>query len=399
CRRRRSARPLARFRRGAAAGQHLEGRRGRRDRRAHLSAVRRSARRGVRARPPRSWGGGRVRPDDPARGRRARHRRLQRAARPARARLARPAGRERAGGQGQPPRAVQNHRPPGKSTRRRGAAGPLPRRARAGRNRRLHLDGLKLRSLLLGASMSAQSPSAIPHRDPHSFGRPDEIAVDHLTLDLTVDFDAKKLAGSATLRLARHADSSSLWLDARDLDIHRVTLQPGGAEAKVALGDEQPHLGRPLTIEVAPDTTAVHIQYSTRPEAAALQWLDPAQAGSTRPFLFTQSQAILARTWVPCQDSPGVRMTYDATIRVPSDLLALMSAENPQALSETGTYTFRMPQAIPSYLLALSVGDLAFRPFDANSGVYALPSVIEKAHWELEDTPRMIAAAEKLYGP
>ena len=250
--------------------------------------------------------------------------------------------------------------------------------------------------------MTALPTAAAPRRDPHSYGHPDEIAVDHLNLDLNVDFDAKKLSGSATLRLARkvrHENSSALWLDARDLDIHRVTLQPGGAEASVTLGDEQPHLGRPLTIEVAPDTTAVHIQYSTRPEAAALQWLDPAQAGSARPFLFTQSQAILARTWVPCQDSPGVRMTYDATIRVPADLLALMSAENPQVLSPTGTYTFRMPQAVPSYLLALSVDDLVFRSFDSVSGVYALPSVIEKAHWELEDTPRMIAAAEKLYGP
>lgn len=247
--------------------------------------------------------------------------------------------------------------------------------------------------------MTAHPPPSAPRRDPHSFARPDEIAVDHLSLDLTVDFEAKKLAGSATLRLARHSDASALWLDARDLDIHRVTLQPGGTEAQVELGDERPHLGRPIAIEVAPDTTAVHIEYSTRPEAAALQWLDPAQAGSARPLLFTQSEAILARTWVPCQDSPGVRMTYDATIRVPSDLLALMSAENPQALSETGTYTFRMPQAISSYLLALAVGDLAFRPFDASCGIYALPSVIEKAHWELTDTPRMVAAAEKLYGP
>lgn len=250
--------------------------------------------------------------------------------------------------------------------------------------------------------MTALPTASSPRRDPHSCGRPDEIAVDHLSLDLAVDFEARKLNGSATLRLARkvrHEDASALWLDTRDLDIHRVVLQPGGGEARATLGDEQPHLGRPLAIEVAPATTAVHIQYSTRPEAAALQWLDPAQAGSARPFLFTQSQAILARTWVPCQDSPGVRMTYDATIRVPAHLLALMSAENPQALDPSGTYTFRMPQAVPSYLLALSVGDLAFRSFDSRSGVYSLPSMIEKAHWELEDTPRMIAAAEKLYGP
>src|SRR6185295_15635767 len=123
------------------------------------------------------------------------------------------------------------------------------------------------------------------------------------------------------------------------------------------------------------------------------------QAGSSEPFLYTQSQAILARTWVPCQDSPGVRMTYDATIHAPQNLLAVMSAENPKEKNATGVYRFEMPQAIPSYLLALAVGDLEYRAFDGRSGVYALPSVAEAAAWELADTPKMIDAAEKALRP
>jgi aminopeptidase N len=92
-------------------------------------------------------------------------------------------------------------------------------------------------------------------------------------------------------------------------------------------------------------------------------------------------------------------MTYEATIRVPQGLMAIMSAENPTKKSPDGVYKFRMPQRIPAYLLALGVGDLEFRALGSNSGVYALPTVVEKAAWELADTPKMIDAAEKLYGP
>jgi aminopeptidase N len=155
-----------------------------------------------------------------------------------------------------------------------------------------------------------------------------------------------------------------------------------------------------LLIDIEPATASLTIYYSTSPDAAAVQWLEPGQtAGKKYPFLFTQSQAILARTWVPCQDSPGIRFTYDATVKVPHDLVALMSAENPQKKNAEGVYHFRMPQPVPSYLLALSVGDLEFRSFDARTGVYAEPATIEKAAYEFADLPKMVDAAENLYGP
>ncbi len=238
-------------------------------------------------------------------------------------------------------------------------------------------------------------------RDPHSFARPDEVAVRHLDLDLTVDFAAQKLAGRAALTLDRKREASGLVLDTNGLDIQRVTSDDG-REATFELGDEVQFLGRPLTVTLEPSTTKVTIEYSTRPGAGALQWLIPAQtAGKRHPFLFTQSQAILARTWVPCQDSPGVRMTYAARVRVPSPLLAVMSAENPTAVNAESAYSFAMNHPVPSYLLALGVGELQFRALGGSprAGVYAEPPVVEKAADEFADTEKMIAAAEALYGP
>jgi leukotriene-A4 hydrolase len=237
--------------------------------------------------------------------------------------------------------------------------------------------------------------------DTHSFARPWEVAVEHLALDLSVDFEARRLAGRASLRLRQRSGggAGTLYLDTRDLDIRRVTLADGKTEAPFALGEPVPYLGRSLAIQIPPATRWVNVDYATRPEAAALQWLSPAQAGSLLPMLFTQSEAILARTWVPCQDTPAVRQTYEATVRVPSGFLALMSAGNPTARSADGVYRFRMPQPIPSYLLALAVGDFAWKPLGNRSGVYALPPILDRAAWELAETPRMIEAAEKLYGP
>jgi leukotriene-A4 hydrolase len=235
-------------------------------------------------------------------------------------------------------------------------------------------------------------------RDVHSFARPDEAAVKHLALDLTVDFERKQLAGSATLTIENRG-ARELWLDTNGLTITRVTLD-SGKDARFSIGEPVKYLGRSLTIPIDASTKSVRIDYSSSPDAAAVQWLAPEQtAGGRHPFLFTQSQAILARTWVPCQDTPGVRMTYEATVRVPRGLMAVMSAENPTEVSKDGVYRFRMPQPIPSYLLALAVGDLAFRSLGRNSGVYAEKPVIDAAAYELADTQKMIEAAEKLYGP
>lgn len=266
---------------------------------------------------------------------------------------------------------------------------------------RVSLAYLMLSFGIAGGFVSCSSPSkdTSADRDPHSFANHYEVTVEHFDLDLTVDFASKTLHGSVTMQIEPKPGVTHLILDTRDMDIERVILN-GSTEGKFALGEPVPDMGQPLTVDLQRDTRTVTVLYSTTPEAAALQWLEPAQtAGGRLPFLFTQSQPILARSWIPCQDNPAVRTTYNARITVPPGMMALMSAENGTEKRPDGVYTFTMPQPITSYLLALAVGDIAFSAISERCGVFAEPQVIAKAAWELADTEKMMQAAETLYGP
>lgn len=236
--------------------------------------------------------------------------------------------------------------------------------------------------------------------DPHSYANSGRCAVTHLDWKATVDFNTKRISATATWTIDRLGKGANeIILDAKSLKIDSI-LTDNGRPAVFSLEGDDPILGQALHIRLEPATKMVIIQYSTTPGSEALQWLSPEQTASKEhPFLFTQSQAILARTWIPCQDSPGVRFTYNAEVTVPSNLLALMSASNPVRKNDAGAYTFEMKQPVPSYLLALTVGDIAFHPISARSGVYAEPTTLEAAAWEFADLEKMIVAAEELYGP
>lgn len=235
--------------------------------------------------------------------------------------------------------------------------------------------------------------------DPHSAAMPEQAVVKHLSLNLEVDFSKKILMGTATWQIETAADAEEIYFDTRGLTIKNVWLNDT-VPADFVLADEQNFIGRPLNVLITPQTKSVKIAYQTSPDAAAIQWLSPQQTdGKNFPFMFTQSQAILARTWIPCQDSPGIRFTYDATIHCPKELLALMSAENPTEKNDSGVYHFKMPQAIPSYLMALSVGNLQFESVGKITGVYAEPTMLKKAVWEFADMQKMVDNAEALYGP
>src|SRR6185436_15937611 len=232
---------------------------------------------------------------------------------------------------------------------------------------------------------------------------PSAVRVRHLDLDWDVLFDRKILKGTAVLTIERISQTEPLVLDTRDLNIEKVETSVNGvkyAPATFTIGSRDKILGAPLTIPLPARATRVRIHYSTDPTASGLQWLQPAQtAGKKDPFVFTQSQAIHARSWIPLQDTPSVRVTYTARVRTPRNLLAVMSAENLSGAARDGDYSFRMRQPIPSYLIALAVGDLRFRSLGPRTGVYAEPATLGLAARELSDTEKMVTTTERLYGP
>lgn len=260
--------------------------------------------------------------------------------------------------------------------------------------------GLALLGMVLGVSLMSHVQAG-ERPDPHSYSRPDQIRVDHLALDLAVDFDQRQLKGSATLDLNYLEPSSrELILDTRDLVIQAVEVPQGDAwqAAEYVLAAPDEVLGSELTIKLPAAVKQVRVSYHSQPQASGLQWLTPEQtAGKQHPFLFSQSQAIHARSWVPLQDTPQVRFTYSARIKTPAGLKAVMSAEN-DPLDQDGDYQFNMPQRIPSYLMAVAVGELAYQSMSERTAVYAEPSVLEAAAAEFEDTENMMLAVEKRFG-
>ncbi len=227
--------------------------------------------------------------------------------------------------------------------------------------------------------------------DAHSYSKPEDAVVKHLDWDAVVDFDQKIISATANYKIENVSGTDVIIFDVNHLNLMEVRVE--GELTEFHIGPDKKYLGQPLEVPITADSKTVSIKYETSKGAEALLWVD-----GDEPFLFTQSQAILARTWIPCQDSPGVRYSYNARVKVPSNLMALMSAENPQEKNATGEYTFKMEQPIPSYLMALAVGNVEFRAIGEQAGVYAIPSLIEAAEYEFQEMDDMLLAAEELYG-
>jgi leukotriene-A4 hydrolase len=237
-------------------------------------------------------------------------------------------------------------------------------------------------------------------RDEHSYAEPEKAVVRHLNLDIDVDFAAETISGKASWDIDNVGKGNEIVFDENTLEILKVTLGDDEKETTFSLGDNVEYHGKPLRIAIAPDTKKVNIYYKTTKDAIALQWLKPEQTADKKyPFMFSQGESIWTRTWVPCQDSPAIKFTYDAKVTVPKHLMAVMGAINPEAKNDTGIYTFKQDKPITSYLLAIAVGDIGFKAIDGRTGVYAEHSVLDKAAWEFGELGKMVVAAEKLFGP
>ncbi|MED5543822.1 MAG: M1 family metallopeptidase [Pseudomonadota bacterium] len=242
-------------------------------------------------------------------------------------------------------------------------------------------------------------------RDVWTHAEPEAARVTHVSLDLDVDFASKTLAGTATLDVLADADAREIVLDVKDMTIASVTDGKGTPLAYTLGEPDNDELGAALTVQLD-GAKQVRVTYRTSPKASALQWLPPEMTfGKTQPYLYSQGQAIHNRSWVPTQDSPGIRQTWDATLRVPGDLVAVMSAE--KLSGDTGealpdgrrAFRFRMDKPVPPYLIAFAVGDLKFKSLGPRSGVWTEAPMLEKAAYEFADVEKMIDAASALYGP
>ncbi len=237
--------------------------------------------------------------------------------------------------------------------------------------------------------------------DIHSYAKPLEARVTHVALDLNVDFATKRVGGTATLDLQSKPGVNSITLDDKGLEIAAITTADG-KPLPYEVGAVDPILGAPLTIQMG-DAKKIIIRYTSAPDAGALQWLTPEQtAGKKHPYLLSQGQAIENRSWIPTQDSPGVRQTWEAKIRVPKALTAVMSAPKaaePVTEGDTRIFSYKMDKPVAPYLIAIAVGDLAFRELGPRTGVWTEPAMLDLAAAELADTEKMVAAAEKLFGP
>lgn len=239
--------------------------------------------------------------------------------------------------------------------------------------------------------------------DPHSFFDDSQPLTESIHWIASVDFERRRLAGTARLRLAAPAPAGPLDLDSKGLEIRGVRT-PDGRELAFELGEQEPILGRRLRLSLPAGVQQLEVDYAASPDAVALQWLEPAQtAGKRQPYLFSQCQAIHARTILPCQDSPRVRVRYSAEVSVPEPLVAVMSAGStgwrPGATPGTRTWLFEMPQPIPSYLVALAVGSLESRDVHPRCRVWAEPEVVDAAAHEFADVGTMLERAESLFGP
>jgi aminopeptidase N len=239
-------------------------------------------------------------------------------------------------------------------------------------------------------------------KDTASYARPLEARVHHVALDLNVDFEAKRIGGTATLDIDRKPDAKQIVLDDKGLEIESIA-DGAGQPLQWKVGAADPKLGSPLAVTLGPDTKRLVIKYKSAPDAGALQWLTPEQtAGKKKPYLFSQGQAIENRTWIPTQDSPGIRQTWEATIHVPAGLTAVMSAPKaaePITQGGESVFSYRMDHSVAPYMIAIGVGDLAFKSLGPRTGVWTEPVMLDRAAKELEDTEKMVEAAEKLYGP
>ena len=262
---------------------------------------------------------------------------------------------------------------------------------------------LAVPALAQGSDAPIVSPVLLTEEahDPWTFAEPEMARVTHVALDLVLDFAGQRVEGTATLDVRAQPGAETVVLDSQGLEIASVK-DDAGRDLPFAVGETVEGKGAPITVTLG-GAKRITVAYSA-PQAAALQWLTPEQtAGGEHPYLLSQGQPTLNRTWIPTQDSPGIRQTWEARIVAPKPLTVVMSGlrqGEPEDLGDgTRAFRFAMDKPVAPYLIAIAAGDIAFRELGPRTGVWTEPAMLDAAAAELADTEKMVEAAEALYGP
>jgi len=245
-------------------------------------------------------------------------------------------------------------------------------------------------------------------RDPNTLSNYDAWRTKHTTANLKIDFTDKCLRGSVILELESQTDKSSneIILDSSYLSVDSIKLN--STPLKWEIKARTPHNGSPVHIAVPEgaakgDIVKLEIALATTDECTALQWLTPAQTSNGKaPFMFSQCQAIHARSLFPCQDTPDVKSTYDFNITSPYVVVAsgVAAPGEPEVTEKEKLYKFQQKVPIPSYLFAIASGDIVTAPIGKRSVVATGPNELKESQWELEeDMDKFMEHAEKIVFP
>uniref|UniRef100_A0A671RI90 Aminopeptidase B n=1 Tax=Sinocyclocheilus anshuiensis TaxID=1608454 RepID=A0A671RI90_9TELE len=236
-----------------------------------------------------------------------------------------------------------------------------------------------------------------------------QFKIDHFHLDLKVDFEQKTISGTETIQLQCIQDGQSeLQLDIHPtLSVHEITFSHNARDWTTTefLIRDFTNYGTTLDVKFpkpfnSDDKLQLAIKY-TATDGPGVCWLEPEQtAGKLKPYVFTQGQAVLNRSFFPCFDTPGVKSTYSATVQVPDGFTAVMSASKWEQREADSTFLFTMEHPIPAYLVALAVGDLRSAEVGPRTRVWTEPCLLQAAKQEYDNViEEFLSVGEKLFGP
>jgi leukotriene-A4 hydrolase len=270
--------------------------------------------------------------------------------------------------------------------------------------------------LLLVGGVRGQGSSL----DPSSYSNVEEFVPKHLSFNMEIDFEQSVVSGTVTHTMeALTNDMTTVYMDVWDGltvksaefavdEASRSSCPTNFMVMSFAITTPNPNIGNALAVELpcsVPSGTIFYLKfaYETTPDTTALSWLTPEQtAGKQLPYMYSLCQMNFCRDFAPMMDTPSQKITYNATVVAPSQFVVRMSANttSTEMYNETHTIsTFDAAIKIPSYLIAIVVGDLVESDLDERVSIISEPTYIDSAVEEFSELPEILDIAEAYLTP